>query len=85
MRFTQKISDRAILATLREVGPTRMSVLANDLGVTRQAMSLRLRRLERMRKVTRTKGDKSIRQPDTWRIPGMTKGRGGGNGTECAV
>ncbi len=70
MKGLRKVTDRQILLKINALSPARMSTLASELGVTRQAMSYRLQRLERLRKVSRTKGNKSIREPDLWRLCG---------------
>jgi len=49
-----------------------MSELAKRLGVTRQAMFYRLEQMERRGIVSRTRGDKTIREADLWRLRGVT-------------
>jgi len=68
MRGLEKITDRQILMTIKDLGPVRMSTIAAKLGVTRQAVSYRLQRLEVLKRVSRMKGDRANREPDLWRL-----------------
>lgn len=65
-RQTHKIPDRAILVVLAQQGPIRMSSIAKQLGVTRQAISYRLQHLERLKIAARIRGSQGNANPDLW-------------------
>lgn len=73
MKFPQKVTDRQILTVLYSLGPVRMSTVAAQLGVTRQAISYRLLRLERLKRVQRRRGFPPRRKPDLWSLCKPTK------------